>query len=73
MKELIFKKRKRDFIKMYNYVIDKKISLECLLNSYSEIEKLKIILLNKKQKDILFRLPNFSLEKHVNEIINKGK
>lgn len=72
MKELIFEKRKRNFMKLSNDIIDKKISLEYLLKFYSNLEKIKIILLNKEQQKIFSAMPNFSMEKHVNEIISMG-
>ncbi len=73
MKELIFEKRKRNFMKISNDIINKKISLEYLLKYYSNLEKMKIILLNKEQQEVFSGMPNFCLENHVNEIISVGK
>ena len=73
MKELIFEKRKRNFMKLSNDIIDKKISLEYLLKNYSNMEKMKIILLNKDQQEVFSAMPNFRLEKHVNDIIDMEK
>jgi len=73
MKEFIWGKRKRKFMKLSNDIIDKKISLEYLLKYYSNLERLKMILLNDEQQKVFFEMPKFLIEEHVNEVICMAK
>jgi len=70
IKEFIFAKTKRNFFKLATQIIETKLSFEFQLNTYSDIEKIKLLILNEEQKDYLNSIPKFTLVKHINDIIN---
>lgn len=72
-KELLTNKKKRNFLKLANEIINKKLSIEYILKSYSNFEKLKMIVLNKEQINNFNSIPNFKIEKHLTELVNLNK
>jgi len=68
LKEIIINRTKRNFFKLASKIIDSKLSLEYQIKSSCNLEKLKLITMNQEQIDYLNSLPNFKIEKHLNEI-----
>lgn len=67
-KEVMTNKTKRKFFKLASKIIDSKLSLEYQMRYYSNMEKLKLISLNNEQLDFFNNIPNFKIEKHLDEI-----
>jgi len=66
-------KTKRKLFNLLSKIIDNELSLECLLKYYCNTEKLKLIILNQEERDLWIKLPNFKIEKHLNDIGNISK
>ena len=56
-------------MKLATKIIDRKISLEYLLNMYSNFEKLKILVLDKEQINSMRFIENFKLENHFEQLL----
>ena len=60
----IFKKDKRKFVHIANEIIDKNLSVEFILSSFSKIENIKNLMLNEEQKQNLSTMPYLNFIKH---------
>ena len=65
---LIFNKDRKKFVQLANEIIDKKMSVEYLINSMSNVEKLKFLVLNEEQKEYFQSMPKFDFQKHFENI-----
>lgn len=72
-KAFIVEKNKRNFFKLASRIVSSKLSFEFQLKNYFNIEKLILAVLNKEQLDIFNQLPNFRIEKQLNQIEDLNK
>jgi len=70
LKEVMIGKTKRNFFKLATKIIDTKLSLEFQLDHYSDLEKLKLLVLDQDRLEYFNNIPKFKFVKHLNEIIN---
>jgi len=69
-KEFMIGSTKRNFFQLASKIIDNKLSLEFQLKYYCDLEKLKLLILNQEQLEYLNTVPNFKIEKHLNDILD---
>jgi len=67
-KEIIYSRTKRKFFNLATRIVENKLSLEAQLKYYCNLEKLKMHILNDEQIEMLNNIPNFKLEKHLNDM-----
>lgn len=62
------RKNKIEYLKQCKEVIKSKISIEHIIEKFCELDKLKKILSNPEQLELLRRLPKLTLEQHIKSI-----